>query len=302
MNQSARKPVIIEVALNGARRKAGNPQVPISVEELLDDALACIDAGARIIHQHDYLGESGVPLGGASPEEMAARSAAFYRELYRRAPEVLAYPTSNWPGPIEERWKHQQLLARDGLLRMAYLDPGSVNVGSWGADGLPQIEGSLVYAHSYADTAWMMEQCRELALAPNIAIFEPGFLRVVLAYERAGQLPRGAFVKLYFSERLAFGLPPTRIALDAYRSLLTGSSTNWAVAVLGGDVLDSGMARWALEAGGHLRVGLEDYAGPRQPGNVELVKAAKALCDEVGRPLATHAEAAAMLGIPAASV
>jgi 3-keto-5-aminohexanoate cleavage enzyme len=294
------RPVIIEVALNGSRRKAANPHVPITIDELLDDALACLEAGAQIVHQHDDLGAANAPLGGASPEQMAAKSADFYRALYRAVPDALVYPTSNWPGPIQDRWKHQQILARDGLLRMAYVDPGSVNVGGWGKDGLPQIEGSLVYAHSYADTAWMMEQCRALGLAPNIAIFEPGFLRVVLAYEQAGVLPAGAFVKLYFSERLAFGFPPTRIALDAYRSLLAGSAMTWAVAVLGGDVLGSGMARWALQAGAHLRVGLEDYAGAGCPTNVELVKAATALCAEVGRPLASRAEAATILGLPTA--
>ena len=71
----------------------------------------------------------------------------------------------------------------------------------------------------------------------------------------------------------------------------------WAVAVLGGDVIASGMARWALEAGGHLRVGLEDYAGPDTPTNAELLQQAIALCEEVGRPLATRAQAATLLGL-----
>ena len=113
-------------------------------------------------------------------------------------------------------------------------------------------------------------------------------------------LPRSAFVKLYFSDQLAFGLPPSKIALDAYLSLLEGSNMVWAVAVLGGDVIRSGMARWALEAGGHLRVGLEDYAGVATPSNVELVQAAAALCAALGRPLATRAQARAILGLPAA--
>ena len=294
----AETPVILEVALNGARRKADNPHVPVSVAELTADALACLAAGAQIVHQHDDLGRPG-ELGGATPEEMAAQSATFYRALYRHAPDALAYPTSNWPGDIQARWSHQLILARAGLLRMAYVDPGSLNIGTFGADGLPRIEGSLVYTHSYADIAWMMEQCRSFNLAPNMAIFEPGFLRVVCGYESAGSLPRGAFVKLYFSTRLAFGLPPTRVALEAYRSLLEGSHVPWAAAVLAGDVIESGMARWALEAGGHLRVGLEDYAGPDRPSNVELVEQAARLCAELGRPLATRAQAAAILGLPA---
>ena len=44
--------------------------------------------------------------------------------------------------------------------------------------------------------------------------------------------------------------------------------------------------------------GLEDYAGPRQPTNLELVEEAVALCREVGRPVASGAEAAELIGLP----
>ena len=68
--------------------------------------------------------------------------------------------------------------------------------------------------------------------------------------------------------------------------------------ILSGDVFDNGVARHALERGGHLRVGLEDYAGPRTPSNEEMVEAAVQLVREVGRPLATPAEAAKILDLP----
>jgi 3-keto-5-aminohexanoate cleavage enzyme len=296
MSQAA-SPVLLEVALNGGTRKARNPHVPVSIEELRVDALRCLEAGAQIIHQHDDLGRPG-ELGGASPEVMASKGAALYQAVLAEMPDALLYPTSNWPGDIQTRWGHQEILAAKGLLRVAYVDPGSVNLGALEADGRPRCQGSFVYAHSFADIEWMMERSRALRLGPNMAIFEPGFLRVVRGYESAGQLPRGALIKLYFGERLAFGFPPIRAALDAYRALLEGSRVPWSVAVLGGDVLASGMARWALEAGGHLRVGLEDYGGAGQPTNLELVSAAVALCEEVGRPLATRGEAAQILDLP----
>jgi uncharacterized protein (DUF849 family) len=43
---------IIEVALNGATTKSANPHVPLTPEEIGDDALRCIAAGASIIHNH----------------------------------------------------------------------------------------------------------------------------------------------------------------------------------------------------------------------------------------------------------
>jgi uncharacterized protein (DUF849 family) len=114
-------------------------------------------------------------------------------------------------------------------------------------------------------------------------------------------------VKLYFGgddgylgggRGLAFGLPPTRRALEAYLEMLDGSGVVWAVAVLGGDVVGSGMARMALERGGHVRVGLEDYGGPRSPSNEELVREVATLARDVGRPPATIDETARILGMP----
>jgi len=291
-------PVILEVALNGSSRQASNPNVPVSIEELTADALACLRAGAQIIHQHDDLGRPG-ELGGASPETMAAKAAQFYRAVYAEVDDALLYPTSNWPGDIESRWSHQIILAQEQLIRMAFVDPGSVNLAGFASDGRPRVASSMVYSHSFADIEWMLDRCRELRLAPNMAIFEPGFLRAALAYDKAGSLPPGTFIKLYFSDRLTFGFPPTKAVLEAYLELLGESSLPWAVAVLGGDVIDSGMARWALEAGGHLRIGLEDYAGPHKPSNLDIVEAAIKLCGEVGRPLASREETAQLLGIAA---
>ncbi|HZP29580.1 MAG TPA: 3-keto-5-aminohexanoate cleavage protein, partial [Acidimicrobiia bacterium] len=127
-------------------------------------------------------------------------------------------------------------------------------------------------------------------------------------FHRAGRLPAGAMLKLYFGgpggyfargTGVSFGLPPTLKALDAYLEMLDGSGLPWSVSVLGGDVLRTPVARAALDAGGHLKVGLEDQAGERRPSNEELVAEAVALARDVGRPAASPAEAAAILGLPA---
>ena len=296
MPQRRDHPVLIEVALNGVTSKKRNLHVPISVEEITADALACLSAGAQIIHQHDDLGSRDGELGGATPEEMADRSAAVYRGVLAEVPDALLYPTANWGGTHAQRWEHQEILEAAGLLRMAFLDPGSVNLAGLGPDGLPK--GGFVYDHGFDEIRRLFELAEAHRLGPNMAIFEPGFLRAILVYEKAGKLPPGCFGKLYFGDRVLFGHPPSRPALEAYLDLLDGSQLPWAVAVLGGDVIESGMARWALEAGGHLRVGLEDYAGKGAPSNLELVERAVALAREVGRPLATRQEAAELLALP----
>ncbi len=293
-------PVIIEAAINGATPKTRNPHVPLTPAEIAADALACFAAGAAIVHNHiDDFSLSGVAA--------AERYLEAWRTVVRQRPDAILYSTVAIGGSIKERFAHVAALAESGLMRMGVLDPGSVNLGAADDDGLPgPIE--FVYVNSYSDVRYVAELLDRHRLGPSVSIFEPGFLRTALAYHRAGRLPRGAFIKLYFggdqgylggnAGGLNFGLPPTRTALEAYVEMLQGCGLPWAVAVLGGDVMASGLARLALERGGHVRVGLEDYTGPRMPTNTELVEELVTLAREVGRPLATVADAARILALP----
>mgnify|MGYP003349449254 CR=1 FL=1 len=89
---------------------------------------------------------------------------------------------------------------------------------------------------------------------------------------------------------------PATVILVGIGALVGGADIPWAVAVLGGDIFDTPIARLALERGGHLRVGLED--DQTAPSNAALVERAAELADRMGRPVATRTEAAAILGLP----
>jgi uncharacterized protein (DUF849 family) len=196
---------------------------------------------------------------------------------------------------IKERYAHVEELADARLLRLAIIDPGSVSLGPLDAEGLPAAI-DLVYQNTFADVSYMTEVCRTRGLAAHVSIFEPGFLRVALAYHAAGRLPP-AKIQLYFGgPALPFGLPPTAASLAAYLAMLDGTGLPWMVGVLGGDVAET-VAELAIARGGHVRVGLEDYAGPRQPRNEDLVSEIVALAKRNGRPIATPAQAAAIIGV-----
>jgi uncharacterized protein (DUF849 family) len=246
---------------------------------------------------------SHVDERSSDPARVAERYLEAWRPVLAARPDAIVYPTVGLGGDVESRYAHEPIVAAGGA-RMGVFDPGSVNLG------MPVPEGpaalGVTYVNGFDDVRHQNAICLEHRLGPSISIFEPGFLRTALSYWRAGRLAPGALVKLYFGapeaggrgDRVGFGLPPTRAALAAYLEMLDGCDLPWSVAVLGGDVVGSGLARDALEQGGHVRVGLEDYAGPRQPGNVELVREVTALAAEVGRPLATCADAARILNLP----
>ena len=79
--------------------------------------------------------------------------------------------------------------------------------------------------------------------------------------------------------------------------MLAGTGLPWMVGVIGGDV-SATVAELAIARGGHVRVGLEDYAGSGEPRNAELVRTIVAMAERAGRPVATPREAAALLRVP----
>lgn len=289
------QPVLIEAAINGLTTREQNPAVPRLPEEIARDAIACLDAGAAIVHTHSH-----DPV--RTPEDAAALYADAYRRILDARPDAILYPTMGVGDSIQARWSHHVSLAEAGLIRCAALDTGSVNLGASLPDGRP-MPIDFVYTNSPADIRTMMGECDRLGLGPSTAIFEPGFLRVVLAALAKDRLPAGTLVKFYFSAggylsggEPIFSAPPIPEALQLYLAMLGDAPLPWAVAVLGGALLETPIAELALARGGHLRVGLEDHGDG--PANVEQVEAAVRLCARHGRPVAGPAEAAKLLGLP----
>ena len=290
-------PVILEAAINGMTSKAKNPNAPRTPEEITREALHCFALGASIVHAHN--GDIALTGRAAADDYLAA-----WRPILAERPDALWYPTLTSAAGMAAKLEHIELIAREIPVPMCAFDPGSTNIGAPGPDGLP-VGG--VYAVSYDDVRVAFEFCARNRMGPALGIYEPNALRTTLAWQRAGRLPAGTMVKLYFGGEyglmstepgVSFGLMPTEAGLLAYLDLLEDSGLPWSVSVWGGDLMRTPIARLALERGGHLHVGVEEfYAKERSPSNEELIREARALCDAVGRPIASFAQTRALLGM-----
>lgn len=289
------QPLIIEVSLNGSVKKAQNPNVPYSDDEIVSQAVACMEAGAALVHNH-----TEDPVFGGSGAMDAENYARPWRKLLELRPDAILTPTM--PGkegvPIATRFAHIEAMAEEGLIAQGLCDPGSFSVSIAGEDGA-YLPTQLVYRNDAHDSHYYVEACRRLKLGMSISIFEPGFVKFIMSLHRAGRLPPGGIMKFYFgSEDMSFGLPPTAKALDAYLEMIAGSDLPWSVSSFGDDCVGCGLAEEAIKRGGHVQVGIEPYGGPRTPTNVELVEEVVELAGRLGRPVATPAQAAAILNLP----
>ncbi|MFK7733159.1 MAG: 3-keto-5-aminohexanoate cleavage protein [Pseudomonadales bacterium] len=295
----AQTPLIIEVALNGQTPKSQNPNVPYSDDEIVEQALACMDAGAAIVHNHTQ-----EPIFGGTGKFDSEAYARPWRRVLEARPDAILVPTmpvGQQGVPVEVRYSHIVAMAKEGLIAQGLCDPGSFNLSLIGADGL-FAPSDMIYRNDMNDSHYYVETCRELNLGLSVSIFEPGFLKFMMAYVRAGKLPPGTLFKLYFSTPDAsFGFAPTAKALDAYIEMMDGCNVPWLVSSFGQDCVDCGIAEESIKRGGHVQVGLEPRMGAdgSTPTNVELVKKVVELAGRLGREVATPEVAAGILGLPA---
>lgn len=296
MDTDLSTPLIIEVSLNGSVSPDANPHVPYADEDIVAQALECMAAGAALVHNH-----TRDPVFGSTGRMDAEDYARPWRELLRHRPDAILTPTMPvGPDgvPVETRYAHIEAMAEEGLIAQGLVDPGSFNITAPLPDG-SFAPTALVYRNDARDSHYYIEACRRHGLGMSISIFEPGFVKFIMAHERAGKLPPGGILKFYFgADSLPFGLPPTEKALEAYLEMIVGTRLPWLVSSFGDDCVGCGLAEAAIRRGGHVQVGIEPYGGPRQPRNVELVEEVVDLARRLGRPIATPAQAAEIMNLP----
>jgi 3-keto-5-aminohexanoate cleavage enzyme len=182
------KELFIDAAINGTTTKDYNPSVPRTVSEISADILACFEAGATVVHNHQ-------PDGARDSTDVEGYASCWVPVL-DELPWAQVYPTIGTKGGFAERFGHVVELGRRWLTPIAPIDPGSLNFGALAADGAPA-PVEFVYENSYAYIDYQLDQCRMHRLIPTFSIFEPTFLHAVVAYWRAGRVPAGAWLKVY---------------------------------------------------------------------------------------------------------
>ncbi len=294
------KPVILEVAINGGTLKKRNPLVPETPAELAEEAIKCFDEGVTIVHFHSNKPSSDLDAAVAPYAE--AMSA-----IRKKHPRGIIYPTANFDPKVyhEQRtvWEpeiqsgHQRRLAKAGLANMVLFDTGVLPLATYDRQGRRTADKFWWYGFWPGDDDVNERTCKDFGCGASISVFEPGWMKNVVAMARAGRVPRGSKLNIYFADYGWAGMaPPIPEALQLYLHMIEGLDLEWDVGLIGGDIMDTPLARMSLERGGAFRVGLEDWMDG--PSNLDQIKRAKELIAKVGRPILTGDDAIEHLDIP----
>jgi len=273
-------PVVITVAITGALpRKKDNPAVPVTPAEQIESTHEAFEAGASLVHVHVR-----------NPDESASSDP----ELFARVQEGVR---KHCPGMIVQfstGGRGRDQAARGSMLHlkpdMASLATGSVNFPASIYENPPEfVEG-------------LARTMRDNAIKPEIEVFD-----LAMLYSAANLVKKGLIegpLHVQFVLGIANALPARRQVFDFLRSELAEllPDATWVAAGTGRWQWE--VNQWCLEAGGHVRTGLEDnlrYDHTRlATSNADLVRKVAEACERYGRHVARPAEARSILGLPQA--
>lgn len=275
-------PLIINVCLTGMiPTQTMTPHVPITPDEIIADAVAVYDAGARIVHIHARDAQ-GLP----SPDP------GIYDRIItgirRERPElVIAATTSGRNWSDFERRSAILYLDKPARPDMASLTLGSFNFLTGSSTSTIEMVERLAMA------------MKDQGVRPELEVFDYGMINLACYLERNG-LIQG---RKYFNIMLGnLNTAPATLANLAQMTATLPANSIWGAAGLGQFQLPMNVA--AIAGGGHVRVGIEDsihydHARTRLASNRELVERVVRIAEELQRPLATPAQTRLLCGIPA---
>jgi 3-keto-5-aminohexanoate cleavage enzyme len=272
-------PCIIAVAITGSvPTKANNPAVPITVAEQIESTQAAFEAGAAIAHCH-VRNDDGTP--SSDPDKFAALKEG----LEKHCPGMIIQLSTGGRSGAGQ--------ARGGMLPLKP-DMASLSVGS---NNFP----TRVYENPPDLVDWLASEMLKYGVMPEIEAFDLSHIIQACKMAEDGRLKRPLYVQFVMGVKNAM-IADERI-LDIYIETLHRFAPDaiWCAAGIGPNQIV--VNEWAIAKGGHTRTGLEDNVRLDRdrlaPSNAALVARTVALCEKYERPVATWAQARAMLGLRA---
>jgi 3-keto-5-aminohexanoate cleavage enzyme len=270
-------PLLVTVAPTGAETsKVDCPQLPTTLEELVETAQRCEAAGAAMVHVH-------IRDADHQPTLDLGRLTATVDALHEETTLIVQLSTGgSVHDPLERRLK-----VLDAQPDSCSLTMGTTNFGD------------DVFMNPWPFITELYQLSIEREVVPEFELFDLGHVRALGRLLDTYGLPYGGRVHCDLVMGVPGGMPGTAEALVAAVQAMPAAVTSWSATGIGRTTLPVALA--ALSAGGHLRVGMEDVLslarGVPVQHNAELVERAVELGRVAQRPAMSADEARDLLQI-----
>jgi len=273
--------LIISAALTGSwPSKEQNPALPVTEEEIAQSALECWHAGAAIVHLHVRDDAGKVTC---DPNRYSK-----VRDLITAAGSDVIINMSTGGG-AGQTTDEERMAPVDLKPEIASFDCGSLNFGQRVFVNSPQFLDELA------------DRMTRFGVLPEIECFEPGHVQNAIRLIDDGKLKPPNWFQFVLGVR---GGSPGTVKQLVHLVDMIPSGSHWSICGIGRAQLQLGLV--AMGMGGHVRTGLEDnlyyHKGELATSNAQLVERLVRIAGEIGRPVATPAEAREILGLKAAAI
>lgn len=300
--------LIITAALTGGvTMPTQTPYLPLTPEEIVNEAVRAADAGAAAVHIHARDPKDGRPT---SDENVFRETVAGIKE---KSDVIIGLSTGGGLG----------ISVQDRLKAVPYLKPeiASFNLGSMNFSIHPiaaryrdedykypweksylEMTKDAVFKNTFADLEFLCRTMKANGTKPEHEAYDVGHIYNMNYLVKNGlvefplwiQFVTGVLGGIYASVEDVIHMKQTA------ERLFGPQNFRWSV-VGAGYPEQFRVATLAIMMGGHVRVGLEDNIyvskGVLARGNAELVEKAVRIAREFDRDIATPAEARQMLGL-----
>lgn len=306
--KTGRGKVIITCAVTGSiHTPTMSPHLPITPDEIAEQAVAAAEAGAAILHLHARDPETGRP---APDPDLFMQ---FLPRIKQQTDAVVNISTGGGQGMTVEDRMQAALRAQP---EMCSLNMGSMNFAlhplaerysTWKHDWeKPFLEGSkdFIFRNTFGDIERILKDLGEgCGTRFEFECYDVGHLYSLAHFVDKGMVKGPFFLQFIFGILGGIGADPDNLThMKSVADKLFGD--DYRFSVLGGGRHQMGLATTGAVMGGNVRVGLEDSLflgkGTLAPNNAAQVRHVRGLLEALSLEVATPAEAREMLALKGA--
>lgn len=300
-----RRKVIVTCAVTGSiHTPSMSPHLPITADDIAEQAIAAAEAGAAILHLHARDPGDGRP--SPDPEHFMQ-----FLPRIRQATDAVINITTGGGSTMSVR--ERMAGALHARPEMCSLNMGSMNFGLFPALGRPRewLHGwepqylaatrDFVFKNTFADIETILEELGERHRARfEFECYDVGHLYTLAHFLDRGLVRPPLFIQFVLGVLGGIGAEPDNVVfMKRTADRLFGDG--YAFSVLGAGRHQMPLASVSLALGGNVRVGLEDNLyiarGELARSNAQQVRKVREIADRLSLELATPAEVRSMLSL-----